>query len=108
MTGREGHRCLGACFAGQQVTAGHNDHPHPHRAKSLVRFQCQASSRLSRFVPSDSSEMRTSHYLTDRPGTEGKFMTIACQPDGLISTAINGGPQFKFNESLSLLIKCKD
>lgn len=52
--------------------------------------------------------MRTLHYLKDTPGPEGEIMAIEFQLDGLIFTAINGGPQFKFNEAVSLLIACKD
>ncbi|WP_206616828.1 MULTISPECIES: VOC family protein [unclassified Mesorhizobium] len=49
-----------------------------------------------------------SHYLKDSPGPEGEIMTIEFQLDGLILTAIDGGPQFKFNESVSFLVECKD
>ena len=35
-------------------------------------------------------------------------MTIEFQLDGLIFTAINGGPQFRFNEAVSFLVECKD
>ena len=56
----------------------------------------------------DSKVLRTSHYLKDSPGPEGEIMTIEFQLDGLVFTAINGGPQFKFNESVSFLVECKD
>jgi predicted 3-demethylubiquinone-9 3-methyltransferase (glyoxalase superfamily) len=56
----------------------------------------------------NSKVMRTSHYLKDSPGPEGEIMTIEFQLDDLVFTAINGGPQFKFNESVSFLIECKD
>ena len=35
-------------------------------------------------------------------------MTIEFQLDGFIFTAINGGPQFKFNDAVSFLVECKD
>ncbi|WP_088348416.1 MULTISPECIES: VOC family protein [Rhodomicrobium] len=56
----------------------------------------------------NSKLLRTSHYLKDSPGPEGEIMAIEFQLDGLVFTAINGGPQFKFNESVSFLIECKD
>ncbi len=52
--------------------------------------------------------MRTSHYLKDSPGPEGEIMTIEFQLDGLTFTTINGGLQFKFNESVSFLVESKD
>ena len=56
----------------------------------------------------NSKVLRTSHYLKDSPGPEGEIMTIEFQLDGLIFTAINGGPQFTFNESVSFLVECED
>jgi predicted 3-demethylubiquinone-9 3-methyltransferase (glyoxalase superfamily) len=56
----------------------------------------------------NSKVMRTSHYLKDSPGPEGEIMAVEFQLDGLIFTAINGGPQFRFNESVSFLVECKD
>lgn len=38
---------------------------------------------------------------------EGSVMTIAFQLDGQDFTAINGGPHFKFNEAISLVVNCR-
>jgi predicted 3-demethylubiquinone-9 3-methyltransferase (glyoxalase superfamily) len=38
----------------------------------------------------------------------GTVMTVAFELNGQPFTALNGGPQFKFNEALSLQIMCKD
>jgi predicted 3-demethylubiquinone-9 3-methyltransferase (glyoxalase superfamily) len=38
---------------------------------------------------------------------EGSVMTIAFELDGAPFTAINGGPHFKFNEAISLVIACR-
>ncbi|HXS73466.1 MAG TPA: VOC family protein [Rhodanobacteraceae bacterium] len=38
---------------------------------------------------------------------EGSVMTVAFQLDGQEFTALNGGPAFKFNEALSLVVHCK-
>lgn len=38
----------------------------------------------------------------------GKPLTIEFELDGQHFTAINAGPEFKFNESISFLIACKD
>lgn len=37
---------------------------------------------------------------------EGSVMTVAFELDGQSFTALNGGPVFKFNESLSLVVNC--
>lgn len=49
-----------------------------------------------------------SHYTADAPREEGMVMTIDFKLDGQPYTAINGGSEFEFNESISLLINCKD
>lgn len=36
----------------------------------------------------------------------GSVMTIAFELDGQTFTALNGGPQFKFNEAISLQVAC--
>jgi predicted 3-demethylubiquinone-9 3-methyltransferase (glyoxalase superfamily) len=38
----------------------------------------------------------------------GSVMTVDFELDGLRFTALNGGPLFKFNEAVSLMIMCKD
>lgn len=39
---------------------------------------------------------------------EGGVMTAAFELDGQQVTALNGGPVFKFNEALSLVVRCMD
>ena len=38
----------------------------------------------------------------------GSVMTVDFELDGLRFTALNGGPDFKFNEAVSLQVLCKD
>ncbi|MBA3317907.1 MAG: VOC family protein [Gemmatimonadales bacterium] len=38
----------------------------------------------------------------------GSVMTVEFELDGTPFTALNGGPEFKFNEAVSLVITCKD
>ena len=40
--------------------------------------------------------------------TPGSVMTVAFELDGMLITALNGGPAFKFNEAISLQVFCKD
>jgi predicted 3-demethylubiquinone-9 3-methyltransferase (glyoxalase superfamily) len=40
-------------------------------------------------------------------GQKGKVMTVDFELDGQQFTALNGGPTFKFNEAISLLVHCQ-
>lgn len=42
------------------------------------------------------------------PGPEGGVMVVAFEIDGAKFTAMNGGPLFTFNESISMVITCED
>ncbi|MEZ2419028.1 VOC family protein [Luteibacter sp. RCC_6_2] len=44
--------------------------------------------------------------VSGRP--EGSVMTVAFELDGQSITALNGGPTFKFNEAVSLVVHCHD
>jgi predicted 3-demethylubiquinone-9 3-methyltransferase (glyoxalase superfamily) len=41
------------------------------------------------------------------PGPKGSVMTASFSIEGLEFTALNGGPHFKFNESVSFVVHCK-
>jgi predicted 3-demethylubiquinone-9 3-methyltransferase (glyoxalase superfamily) len=42
----------------------------------------------------------------EKVGPIGKVLTIAFELDGQKFTALNGGPMFKFNESVSFMVRC--
>jgi predicted 3-demethylubiquinone-9 3-methyltransferase (glyoxalase superfamily) len=42
------------------------------------------------------------------PGEPGTVLTVDFELDGLPFTAINGGPQFTFDEAVSFMIPCAD
>jgi len=48
------------------------------------------------------------HYGSAGPRSEGTVMTVAFELDGQQLCALNGGPDFKFNEAVSFLVSCKD
>lgn len=61
----------------------------------------------------DSKKISTSHYphegLADfQKNMAGKELTVDFELFGQKFTAINAGPEFTFNESVSFLIACKD
>jgi predicted 3-demethylubiquinone-9 3-methyltransferase (glyoxalase superfamily) len=48
------------------------------------------------------------HYTDAGPGPAGSVLTVDFVLDGQELTGINGGPQFTFDEAISLLITCDD
>jgi predicted 3-demethylubiquinone-9 3-methyltransferase (glyoxalase superfamily) len=42
----------------------------------------------------------------DSQGPRGKILTIAFELDGQKFTALNGGPNFKFTEAISFVVRC--
>src|SRR5580765_5999717 len=55
------------------------------------------------------SEIRNVLYYGEAgPRPAGMVLTVDFVPDGQEYTAINGGPQFTFDEAISLLINCAD
>jgi predicted 3-demethylubiquinone-9 3-methyltransferase (glyoxalase superfamily) len=49
-----------------------------------------------------------SHYTEAGPRPAGMVLTVDFELDGQSFTAINGGPEFTFDEAISLLITCAD
>src|SRR3954467_551379 len=41
------------------------------------------------------------------PGPKGSVMTVEFRLDGQTFIALNGGPEFRFNESVSFMVHCK-
>ena len=46
-------------------------------------------------------------YGTAGPRPEGMVMTVVFELDGQEFAALNGGPEFKFNEAVSFLVSCE-
>jgi len=40
------------------------------------------------------------------PGPKGSVMTVSFELDGQEFTALNGGPEYKFNEAISFVVSC--
>src|SRR5436190_10527860 len=47
-------------------------------------------------------------YGSAGPGPEGSVMTVGFELDGARFIALNGGPQYTFNEAVSFQVMCKD
>ncbi|CAN5736357.1 VOC family protein [soil metagenome] len=55
----------------------------------------------------NSKVLRVMHYGEAGPRPAGMVMTATFQLEGQEFTALNGGPEFKFNEAISLLVNCE-
>ncbi len=56
----------------------------------------------------DAEKKSVSRYGESVPDKAGTVLTVGFSLFGQDFTALNGGPIFKFNESVSFFVKCKD
>jgi predicted 3-demethylubiquinone-9 3-methyltransferase (glyoxalase superfamily) len=56
----------------------------------------------------DSRVLDVSRYGEAGPGTPGAAMTVSFELDGRPFVALNGGPEFRFTEAVSLQVSCRD
>ena len=72
-------------------------------------FEHQAEEAATLYVSifKNSKVTSVSRYGEAGPGPKGTAMTVQFQLDGQEFIALNGGPHFKFNESISFSVECK-
>jgi predicted 3-demethylubiquinone-9 3-methyltransferase (glyoxalase superfamily) len=70
--------------------------------------QGQQAAELYVSVFPNSRITNVSYYGEAGPREAGTVMTVDFELDGQPFTAINGGPEFTFDEAISLLINCAD
>jgi predicted 3-demethylubiquinone-9 3-methyltransferase (glyoxalase superfamily) len=56
----------------------------------------------------DSRITDVSYYGADQPGEQGTVMTVAFELAGRPFTALNGGPEYKFTEAVSMQVSARD
>src|SRR5947208_5029743 len=61
---------------------------------------------VSIFPNSEVTEI--THYGDGGPRPAGDVLTVNFELDGQRYTAINGGPEFTFDEAISMLVECAD
>ncbi|MFF5449408.1 VOC family protein [Streptomyces sp. NPDC012888] len=59
-------------------------------------------------VFANGSRGRTARYTEAGPGRPGSVMTVEFEINGQRFVALNGGPEFTFNEAISFQIHCAD
>jgi len=83
------------------------------RISPCLWFDDQAEAAVAQYTAifPNSRVLRTSRYskegaeVSGRP--EGSVLTISFTLDGIELEALNGGPIFKFNEAISLMVNCQ-
>lgn len=56
----------------------------------------------------DSRIRQITHYPENTPERGGQVLTVSFELNGTAYLALNGGPQFSFNEAVSLMVNCAD
>jgi predicted 3-demethylubiquinone-9 3-methyltransferase (glyoxalase superfamily) len=72
-------------------------------------FDTQAEDAANFYVSifTNSRIVNLSRYGEGGPGPKGTAMTVQFELNGHPFIALNGGPQFKFNESVSFSVQCE-
>jgi predicted 3-demethylubiquinone-9 3-methyltransferase (glyoxalase superfamily) len=68
------------------------------QAEEAANFYCS--------VFRNSKVTKVTHYGEGAPAPKGSVMTVSFELDGQPFTALNAGPQFTFNESISWVVSC--
>lgn len=73
--------------------------------------QAEEAAKLYTSIFKDSKIGRITHYGKERYEihgiSEGKVMTVEFQLEGQGFEAFNGGPQYKFTETISFIVNCE-
>ncbi len=79
------------------------------RITPMLWFDTQAEEAANYYVSifKNSKVTGISRYGDTGPGAKGSVMVAEFELDGQKFTALNGGPQFKFTEAISLVINCE-
>lgn len=83
--------------------------PVPQKITTFLWFDNNAEEAANFYcsVFKNSKIVGIARYGDSGPGPKGSVMTIEFELDGQRFTALNGGPQFKFTEAISLVVNCE-
>ena len=84
--------------------------PRTQKISTFLWYNTNAEEAVNFYVSvfKNAKILGTSRYGDAGPGPKGSIMTIDFELEGQEFTALNGGPDFKFNEAMSLLVHCKN
>jgi predicted 3-demethylubiquinone-9 3-methyltransferase (glyoxalase superfamily) len=80
----------------------------PQKITTFLWFNANAEEAANLYVSlfKDSKVLSVSRYGDAGPGPKGSAMVVEFQLAGQRFLALNGGPQFKFTEAVSLFVDC--
>ncbi|HSE23786.1 MAG TPA: VOC family protein [Pyrinomonadaceae bacterium] len=83
--------------------------PTTQKITTFLWFNDNAEEAVNFYVSvfKNSKVLQTVRYGEVGPGPKGSVMTIDFELDGQKFMALNGGPQFKFTEAISLMVSCE-
>jgi len=81
----------------------------PQKITTFLWFNNNAEEAANFYVSvfKNSRIINATRYGEVGPGPKGTVMTIDFELDGQRFAGLNGGPQFKFTEAISLVVHCK-
>src|SRR5262245_13165090 len=84
--------------------------PSSQKITTFLWFDNNAEEAVNFYVSvfKNSRIISSTRYGDAGPGPKGSIMTIDFELDGQRFAALNGGPQFKFTEAISLVVHCKN
>ena len=95
---------------GSAVATSKDERTRPFQQKvtTFLWFDNNAEEAVNFYVSvfKNSNVRKTLHYGDEGPGPKGSVMVIDFQLDGQEFSALNGGPNFKFTEAVSLVVHC--
>ena len=68
--------------------------------------EAEAAAKFYVAIFKNSKVVNVSRYGEAGPGPKGSVMTVEFELEGQTFVALNGGPQFEFNESVSFVVNC--
>jgi predicted 3-demethylubiquinone-9 3-methyltransferase (glyoxalase superfamily) len=76
---------------------------------TFLWFDNQAAEAAKHYTSifKNSKILSTSYYGDAGPGPKGQVMVVTFQLEGQEFMALNGGPEFKFSEAISLYVNCE-
>ena len=83
--------------------------PTTQKITTFLWFNNNAEEAVNFYVSifKNAKVLQTVRYGEVGPGPKGSVMTIDFELDGQKFMALNGGPQFKFTEAISLMVNCE-
>ena len=68
--------------------------------------QAEAAAKFYVSIFKKSRIVSKSYYGESGPGPKGSVMTVVFRLEGQEFMGLNGGPEFKFNEAISMMVNC--